>query len=805
MRSGIREPSLWGGGGRTVSATEQRDEGVRVTGVARTPSSSGAPDISEALRQLEFPRALDEVAGRAAGALGAERVRARRPSGDEVAVANELRDVAELQALLAAGDPFRPEPVEAIATLLERLRIEGTVLDGVELAELGRALEAMRLVGGELARLGESAPRLATLAVPLPPPRLGRDLLETFEADGGVRDGADRGVDRARAQVREAREHLIHTLERTLRALASHDVPANGTVTVRGGRYVIPVLRDARGRVPGIVHGESGSGATLFVEPHAAVELGNALAGAEAAEGRAVLALLRRLTDAVRPHADLAEAGFEMCLAVDDRYARARYAVDVGGVCPRITAAPGTHRLVRARHPLLLAEGVDAIPFDLALDETELGLVISGPNTGGKTVLLKAVGVINALAQSGVVPPVGEGTVLPVYATILPDIGDRQSIAASLSTFSAHLLALREALDAAAPTTLILLDEVGAGTDPLEGAALAGAALEALVARGARVIATTHLGELKELAARSPRIVNASLQFDVTTLTPTYRLVKGMPGRSYGLVIARRLGLPAAVVADAEARVPEAERSLDAVLADAERRVAGARDREIELDAVEARLRRLEGALAERQQVLAEQEREVTTRAAELEREGRQQARGFLLEARKRVEEALGVARDAVSEATAKEARRLVESGITDEAAALKRLQEDLAKKGWRVRTGSGELGVGGSSVLRPSGATARRAERRPDTDSPTPHSPLPVSELDLRGMTADEARDAVDRAIDGAVLADLPSVRVIHGKGTGVLRAAVDEQVRRDPRVAGHRLAPPREGGTGVTIVELA
>jgi DNA mismatch repair protein MutS2 len=775
-----------------------------VTGVTRTPSASAGPADPSTLEQLEFARALEEVARRAVGPLGAARVRDRQPSADPAAVGAELGAVAELQGLLAGGDGFRPEPIDDITPLVDRARMPGTVLDGVELAVVGRALEAMRLVRAALDRLAEIAPLTAALAAEPPPARLARDLTRILEPDGTVRDGTDDGVDRARQRVRDARTRLLQLLERTLRALSRHEAPPDAAPTVRSGRYVIPVLRDARGRVPGIVHAESGSGATLFVEPQAAVELGNGLAAAEADEARAVLALLRRLTEALRPHADAAAAGLEMCVRVDDRYARARYAADVGAALPRVVAAPGVHRLVDARHPLLLAEGVDAVPFNLELDTTELALVVSGPNTGGKTVLLKAVGLINALAQAGVLPPVGEDTTLPVYTAIHADIGDRQSIAASLSTFSAHLVALKRALELAGPTTLVLLDEVGAGTDPIEGAALAAAALEALVVRGARVVATTHLSELKQLAARTAGIVNASLQFDAATLAPTYRLAKGIPGRSYGLVIARRLGLPPEVVADAERRTPAAERSLDAMLAEVERRVAETADRAAELDALAARLRRQEGELAQRHEVLAGKEGEVTTRAAEVEREGRQQARRFLLEARKRVDEALGVARAAVSEATAREARRLVEEGISAEAAALQRLHDDLAKKGWRVK-GSGEQGAVPSQTLRPTGASRRAPERRPSSEVTAPGSPLPVSDVDLRGMTAEEARDAVDRAVDAAVLADLPAIRIIHGKGTGVLRTAVDELLRRDKRIASHRLAPPREGGTGVTVAELA
>jgi DNA mismatch repair protein MutS2 len=771
---------------------------VHVSEHTRTPPSF--PASPETLIQLEFPRALDEVAARAVGPLGAAAVRGRLPSSDRETVRQDLATVTELQGLLAAGDPFRPEPIEDVTPILAAVRIPGTVLDPADLVELGRAFEAMRIVRVELGRLDDRAPRTAALAVATPPPALGRELLETFEPDGAVRDGADAGVDRARRKVRDARSRLLQALERTLRGLAAHEASPDAAVTVRSGRYVIPVHADARGRVPGIVHGESASGATLFVEPQDAVELGNQLAAAEADESRAVHAVLRRLSDAVRPHVDAAGDGLAMCVAADDLYARARYAADVDGHAPRLGLPGEAHVLWRCRHPLLLAEGVDAVPFDLDLAPDELALIVSGPNTGGKTVLLKAVGLVNALAQSGVVPPVGERSALPAYTTIVTDIGDHQSIAANLSTFSAHVAALRRALDQAGPGTLVLLDEVGSGTDPAEGAALAAAVLQELVTRRARTVATTHLGALKQLAAETSGVVNASLHFDAAALTPTYELAKGIPGRSYGLAIARRLGIPADVVAAAEARRPAAERTLEAVLADVERRTAdlSAREavvaeRETDAETREARAARLQADAETR-------DAEVRERQTTLEREGREQARCFLLEARKRVDDALGVARAAVSEATAREARRLVEQGISQEGIQIQRLEEALAQKGWRVR---GKMEPTPSS--RPHVLTSSRPHVPTSSRSQTPQSPTTPSEIDLRGMTGDEARDAVIRAVDDAVLADLPAVRIIHGKGTGVLRRVVDEVLRADRRVSGRRLAPPREGGTGVTIAELA
>jgi DNA mismatch repair protein MutS2 len=772
--------------------------GVHVTERTGTPPAIPGLASGDVLDQLEFARALAEVANRAVGPLGADAVRGRRPSTDPAAIRGSLATVTELQGLLAAGDPFRPEPIDDVTPLLDELRPEGTVIDGLALMELGRAFEAMRLVRAELRRVEERAPRTAALAVDTPPARLGRDLLETFEGDGRVRDGADAGVDRARRRVRDTRERLIRMLERALRGLAAHEASPDAAVTVRSGRYVIPVHADARARVPGIVHAESASGATLFVEPPEAVDLGNQLSAAESEEARAVTALLRRLCEAVRPHVDTARHAIDMCVAVDDLYARARYAADVAGWAPRLASPGGEHVLRRARHPLLLAEGIDAVPFDLTLDPDELALVVSGPNTGGKTVLLKAVGLLNALVQAGIVPPLGESSVLPVYRTVVTDIGDHQSIAASLSTFSAHLAALRRALEAAGPGTLVLLDEIGSGTDPSEGAALAAAVLQTLVARRSRTIATTHLGALKELAAETPGVVNASLHFDAASLTPTYELVKGVPGRSYGLVIARRLGIPEDIITAAEARRPEMERSLEAVLADLERRTTEIASREAAIAHAESlAAARTEQALRLRAEV---EEREVGLREREtaLEREGREQARRFLLDARKRVEEAMQAARRAAADeaeeaaAAARAARRIVEQGVAEQGSELDRLAA-WAGKGERAGRAAG---AASRPPVIPSSRLARPIDLPPRTGA---------SEVDLRGMMADDARDAVRRAVDDAVLADLAAVRIIHGKGTGVLRKVVDEVLRADRRVSAHRLAPPREGGTGVTVAELA
>jgi len=453
---------------------------------------------------------------------------------------------------------------------------------------------------------------------------------------------------------------------------------------------VIPIRNTARGHVGGIVHDESATRATLFVEPPEAIELGNELRAAESAEQREVLRVLRELTDLLRPHAGAIAAAWEMCIAFDDLCARARYAVEVNGFVPAIPPmGEGPLVIKSGRHPLL---GTEAVPFDLVLAPDEFTILVSGPNTGGKTVLIKAVGLLCLLTQSGVIPPIGPQSSLPIFTEVFADIGDRQSIAASLSTFSAHVAVLRSILERAGNGSLVLLDEIGSGTDPAEGAALASASLKALTRRHAVTLATTHLGALKQLAAETVGVVNASLQFDAETLTPTYRLLKGVPGRSYGLAIARRLGVPADVLAEAERAVPDAERTLDRLLAAVEAR---GRDLEVRSQGLDTRAAELDLA---RQAVSDLEERAAILLAREkaLDADARERARAYLLEARKTVEAALAQARAAVDEATAKEARRLVEDAIEKTGGeAVRRVggSTELAV-GDRVRTGQGKVGT---------------------------------------------------------------------------------------------------------------
>ncbi|HSC58350.1 MAG TPA: Smr/MutS family protein, partial [Gemmatimonadales bacterium] len=587
-------------------------------------------------------------------------------------------------------------------------------------------------------------------------------------------------------------------------------------------------------------------------EPAETIPLGNALREAEVAEEREVRRVLAELSALLRPWAPSLAGVQEMCIAVDDLAARGRYAARCDAVAPEM-GEPGSAVVIRrGRHPILLARGIAVVPFDLLLERGERTVLVSGPNTGGKTVFLKAVGLLAALAQSGIVPPLAAGSSLPIFRQFHADIGDHQSIAADLSTFSAHVAEVRRILDGADDATLVLFDEIGSGTDPAEGAALAAATLTALTARGVTTIATTHLGALKDLATRIGGVVNASLQFDVAALEPTYRFQKGVPGRSYGLAIARRLGVDPAVLAAAEALVSTEERRLDQLLAAAEakgaeldRRARELEDRALDAGNLAARLAAQETSQAAREAALAAREKDA-------EREKRSRSRDYLLEARQTVEDALALARKAATDEEAREARRKLEVAAGSEREALEQLEtgaEGRVTSGARaagdgsgisvgdlvqtsggvsgevievrrdgkvvISAGAVRLTVDATELSRVPGRTSRVAGRASHLSRNTSHvsrltshaSPLTshdVSEVDLRGMTGDEAEMVTAAAVDAAVLGEAPFLRIIHGMGTGVVRERVQRVLKADRRVKAFAFAPRNQGGTGVTVAEF-
>jgi DNA mismatch repair protein MutS2 len=787
-----------------------------------------------ALQVLQFPEALDLVAGFASSSLGAAAVRRLEPSDALIQVEEELRRVHEMVGfLLRAADWFVPA-IPEVQAALERLAVEGSVLDAPTLRDMAVLLLSSREARRTLLQHAEDYPLLAAIAERLAKlPEVEDRLRAAIDDAGTVRDDASRELGRLRREMRGARARIIKKLEEYIATLPSRFQVQDASVSVREGRYVIPVRREGRGEVGGLVHDESATGATLFVEPPIAIDLMNRLRELELAETREVQRILRELTHALRPHQPALDAALDALVAIDALFARARYALEYDGRRPEIGPRAGTeYAVVRAFHPLLLAGGSPVVPFDLAFTDDERTMLVSGPNTGGKTVLLKAIGLISALAQAGIIPPVAKGTRLPLFRDIFADIGDEQSIEASLSTFSAHLKNLREILEEADGHALALIDEIGSGTDPAEGGALAQAILVELTRRGTMTVATTHLGQLKLLAAEEPGVVNASLQFDARELRPTYRLLKGIPGRSYGLAIARRLGFPHDLLERAESFLPQAERDVGQLLLELE-------DKEARLAAALREAERARREAVELREAVAERADALSTREREAERRTRQQARDILMSAREEVEATIRELREAVEQAgdaaareeAFRQARRRVEQ-------RAERQRERTPTERPAAAPAAQALEVGAHVRVSATGATGRIVELRDGravvetggvrlqvpvgglVPEPEPVQAQAVArprrggysvadfdasaEIDLRGMRAEEVETALLPALDAAIQAGLPSFRIIHGKGTGALRDVVQQILKADPRIDRYRPGGLGEGGTGVTVVEL-
>ncbi|MFQ5690223.1 MAG: endonuclease MutS2 [Gemmatimonadota bacterium] len=810
---------------------------------------------THALEVLEFPRVLRRIAARATSGPGRAAVRALRPLAAAPAVAEALDAVEQMVGYVRAGGRWPPGRIPDLMPAVRELRVEGSVLGREALIDAGMLLaasaEAKRRLPGEdegAARLSVLAGRL--LALPEMVQRLGR----TFDPSGELTDAASPELRRIRRALRARRRRLVESLESVVRELPARIRVRDASITLRNGRYCIPIRREGRSALRGIVHDESASHHTLFVEPPVAIEPMNQIRELEMAEDGEARRILRRLTEELRPRVDELESTLAALSELDSLYARAVYAMEHGCERPEVVPpdADGEIRIVGGRHPLLLESGDTAVPFQLALRPEERILLVSGPNAGGKTVLLKAVGLLCAMGQSGIVPPVEEGTRWPMFTSLFAVIGDEQSIDASLSTFSAHIRNLGAILEHATGSALVLVDEIGSNTDPSEGAALAAAALLRLAGQVRLAVATTHLGALKALAAEDGRTVNASLQFDAERLRPTFRLVRDRPGRSYALEIAGRLGFPDALLAEARARLSPKERALEGMLAELERR-------EAELAKLTAGVRReatrLERRAVELEERLAEVERraeDLAAREIRLERSARRREERYLLEARDRVEAVIRDLENRYAAAgggeparrrAARAARAAVEAAVRrgraltpdprEERASVS--PEDLPREGdivWvqtLARTGRVLEIRGGSAVVTADGIrltvpiTELSAARAPVSESDGPReegksarprdtaaAPVgrrpafePSSEVDVRGLRGEEMEPVLIRAIDAAVQADLPFLRVIHGKGTGVLRRRVREILRADDRTRSFRLGEFGEGGSGVTVIE--
>lgn len=792
-----------------------------------------APAVADdrVLEALEFPRLLERLAGGAATPMGAALALSVRPSNDVAAI---RRDIAltvetvrhlEIRGTLPFGSIVDPRPA------LARLDIEGSVLAPIEILDLLALMKAGRSVKSFLGEGRAQFPALWNLGRDLPDlGNLIRYLDGKIAASGEIEDGASDELRTVRHEIRRSTERLESILGEILARPGADRLLQDRFISVRGDRHVVPVRAETRASLPGIVHGISGSGATLFVEPLETVDLNNEIVTQRDREAAEIQRLLREYSDLLRsrlPEIRVLAAGIAR---IDLAVARARLARALDACAPE--TSPGMAlRLETARHPLvessLRAEGGRIVPLDLDLPAPTPVLVISGPNTGGKTVALKTVGLCAALHQSGLLVPAARA-LLPVYHRLFIDIGDRQSIADGLSTFSARVRGLATiAADLDSPS-LVLLDEIGTGTDPEEGAALAIATLDYLRDRGAAVVATTHLEALKAHAATSPGCANAGMELDEATLRPTYRLVPGIPARSSGIAIAERLGLPGPILEAARARCGSAGRQVADYLA---RLHAMAAD-------LETRLRET----AEQQAALA-REREalragIERREAELRQALASEIELALGALRTEGEVYLKTIQDRHLAATLRRAE-------TRAAAQLKERARDLIRRARGaggaperadlqpgVRVAVQGIGVRGTiESLRGESAVLRvhdrlltvpiadcRVEEGPGAGSVAPRLPAgvrltrspgtrggdPAEALHLVGRTIDEALPLVDKYLDDAFLAGRSPIRIVHGVGSGRLRRAIGALLSKHPHVESFASAPSDQGGNGVTIVAL-
>jgi len=783
---------------------------------------------ARSLHLLELDKVLARLETYAAFSASKELARRLAPSTDLGQARRSLERTSEARRLLETRPELTIGGAHDVRPAADRAA-RGAVLEPADLVDLRSTLVAARNLARLFERVGASFPRLAEVAGGLSvPPGLIEAISRVLDERGEVLDTASERLSDLRHSLRGAQDRLRARLDRLVHDPKTAPMLQEPIVTLRDGRYVVPLRAEFKGRIKAVVHDQSASGATLFVEPLSVVDLNNQVRELELAERDEIRRILADLSTEVGAGADAIQRTVAALAELDLALAKARYADDLQAEPPELVAvrpAAGAHpgttlRLRQARHPLL--DPTTAVPVDLVLDAETFALVITGPNTGGKTVALKTAGLLALMAQCGLHLPTAPDSALSVFDAVYADIGDEQSIEQSLSTFSGHIAAIVRILESAGPESLVLLDELGAGTDPEEGSALARAILATLVERGVTTFVATHYPELKTFAHATPGVRNASVEFDLASLRPTYHLSIGLPGRSNALAIAERLGLPRQVIERARRMVdPQALRA-EGLLDEIHRQREAARQarREAESTRLQAEAQRAE--LRRRLEAI-EVERAAILEAARLEAAAETEA--LLAEAedlRRRLARAgqpLEEVKQVVGEA------RLLAGRTSEPIAAVSSEPEAPLRVGEPVRLRSlGSQGVLVGLGDREAEVQIGRLRVRASLDDllparhPAPEASRPLRaspslstasavpmEVDVRGMTADEALEALEQHLDSAYLAGMPFVRVIHGKGTGRLRQAIRRAMRDNPYAAGFEAGKDAEGGEGVTVIRLA
>lgn len=781
---------------------------------------------NETLRTLEFDKILAAIAVYGHSTATAGEIAHISPMDDREAITRRFGQTDEIRRMSLQGIAIPLSSFEDITALLDAVRPEGAVLDPTELVVLFPLLRTMTAIAKQFAYRTD-IPLLRELAGHVTGfPDILDELEVSIDSEGEILDSASPLLFDLRKKKRTLTERIRRRLSEIVRETGVTTFLQDDFITQRGGRWVIPVRMDSKGMVPGVVHDVSNSGETAFMEPLEIIGLANELENLVAEEKAEMIRIVRTICRMIRQEADGLADQFRTLVQLDLLNAVAAFADSLGAETPEINDA----RFIRVnggRHPLLALMARErgtgsVVPLDLSLGETDQAMVITGPNAGGKTIALKTTGLLHLMALAGIAVPAAPTSSFPLISGLLVDIGDEQSIEQSLSTFSAHVSNIADILNRADDRTVVLLDELGTGTEPVQGAAISCAVLADLQEKGARIIATTHLTDIIGFVHKREGMVNASMEFDRATLTPLYRLKKGEPGQSHALEIARRYGLPDRVVEFATGMLSRMETEFHELLAelkdqrrlheealaeaerlrrDAEEKARSARDRLAEAEA--KRREAMEKGFQEAKEIVRGARREVN---AIIEEARREKSR----EARKKIDEAEAAVEAKLQEFHPEE--RLPLNAVNEgDTVHVKRLGHDVTvlaldrKAGTlKVRAGTFELVVEAADVAPPREKGAKKPKARAAAKIATPSMESAPHELNLIGLRVDEALGRLEPFLNHASLEGYGEVRIVHGKGTGALMRGVREHLDGHPLVREFRPGEPFEGGEGATVVLL-
>lgn len=786
----------------------------------------------KSLNILELPTVLEMLAAEAVTDGGREACFKLRPSADRLEVKNRLAETSAAKEMMVVRGSPSLSGIKDIRPSLSRADLGGS-LNTIELLNIARVLQCARLVKGYTSddKLGKSC--IDHLFAALHANRfLEEKITGSIVGEDEIADSASSELANIRRKIRAAGARVRDCLQKIISSPSYAKVLQEPIITMRSDRFVVPVKAECKGAIPGLVHDISASGATLFIEPMAAVKANNELRELAAKEKTEIDRILAELSADCASHAEDIASDYSYLITLDGIFARAKLSYKLNGIEPELREKGVVLR--RARHPLLPKD--KAVPISLELGEDFDTLIITGPNTGGKTVALKTIGLLNVMAQCGLHIPADDGSGVPVYRHVLADIGDEQSIEQNLSTFSAHMTNIVHILGECDADSLLLFDELGAGTDPTEGAALAIAVIEHARKLGADVAATTHYAELKVYATNENGIQNASCEFDVETLSPTYRLLVGVPGKSNAFAISERLGLSKDIIDDAKARIGVQNASFEATiekleqtraLLERDRAETAKKLREAEESAKKAAFLRAElsvrlekadeKARRDAERIISDARRTAEDTFAELdemrrkmnEDEQAQEVNRARSELRRKLNESQSKVKAKQPEKPAedKKSARDVRAGDTVEIKSMGVKAEviDVNPDGTlNLRAGIMNVKLKPDDVYLIEGHAAKQKKQSVTLAGSTAPRAAVSPEIDLRGMESIEAVNAAEQYIDSAVMGKLKTVTIIHGKGTGALRAAVQQMLKRNKAVKSYRLGRFGEGESGVTIVEL-